>query len=83
MLFLVQIQDVTKFKIAKDIDSDYYNNFIDANKKGLNFVAYRCKLNPKEIIMKKIRIDMTKYKEKFGNRIAGNLASKTLDMLIN
>ena len=58
VLFLVQIQDVTKFKIAKDIDSDYYNNFIDANKKGLNFVAYRCKLNPKEIIIeKKIRID--------------------------
>ena len=58
MLFLVQIQDVTKFKIAKDIDSDYYNNFIDANKKGLNFVAYRCKLNPKEIVIeKRIRID--------------------------
>tara|TARA_Y100000816_G_scaffold288144_1_gene272174 strand:+ start:25 stop:711 length:687 start_codon:yes stop_codon:yes gene_type:complete len=58
VLFLVQIQDVTKFKIAKDIDSDYYNNFIDANKKGLNFVAYRCKLSPKEIIIeKKIRID--------------------------
>ena len=51
VLFLVQIQDVTKFKIAKDIDSDYYNNFIDANKKGLNFVAYRCKLSPKEIII--------------------------------
>ena len=58
VLFLVQIQDVTKFKIAKDIDSDYYNNFIDANKKGLNFIAYRCKLNPKEIVKeKKIRID--------------------------
>ena len=58
VLFLVQIQDVTKFKIAKDIDSDYYNNFIDANKKGLNFVAYRCKLNPKEIVIeKRIRID--------------------------
>ena len=58
VLLLVQIQDVTKFKIAKDIDSDYYNNFIDANKKGLNFVAYRCKLSPKEIIIeKKIRID--------------------------
>ena len=53
MLFLVQIQDVTKFKIAKDIDSDYYNNFIDANKKGLNFFAYIFKLIQKEIIIEK------------------------------
>ncbi len=57
VLFLVQIQDVSKFRIAKDIDSDYYNNFIDAYKKGLNFIAYRCKLNSKEIVIeKKIQI---------------------------
>ena len=57
VLFLVQIQNVSKFRIAKDIDSDYYNNFIDANKKGLKFVAYRCKLNSKEIVIeKKIQI---------------------------
>ena len=33
VLFLVQIQNISKFRIAKDIDSDYYNNFIDAKKK--------------------------------------------------
>ena len=58
VLFLVQIQNATKFRIAKDIDSDYYNNFIDAKKKGLNFIAYRCKLNSKEIFVeKKVKID--------------------------
>ena len=58
VLFLVQIQNISKFRIAKDIDSDYYNNFIDAKKKGLKFIAYRCKLNSKEIfIEKKIQIE--------------------------
>ena len=53
VLFLVQIQNATKFRIAKDIDSDYYNNFITANKNGLKFIAYRCKLNSKEIVIEK------------------------------
>ena len=58
VLFLVQIQNISKFRIAKDIDSDYYINFIDAKRKGLNFIAYRCKLNSNEIfIEKKIKID--------------------------
>ncbi len=57
VLFLVQIQNISKFRIAKDIDSEYYNNFIQANKKGLKFIAYGCKLNSKEIIIeKKIQI---------------------------
>ena len=58
VLFLVQIQGISKFRIAKDIDSDYYNNFINAYKNGLKFIAYRCKLNSKEIVIeKKIKID--------------------------
>ena len=57
VLFLVQIQNISKFRIAKDIDSDYYNNFIRAHKNGLKFIAYRCKLNSKEIVIeKKIQI---------------------------
>ena len=57
VLFLIQIQNISKFRIAKDIDSDYYNNFIKAHKKGLKFIAYRCKLNSKEIVIeKKIKI---------------------------
>ncbi len=58
VLFLVQIQNISKFRIAKDIDSDYYKNFIEAKKKGLKFIAYRCKLNSKEIVIeKKIRVE--------------------------
>jgi len=58
VLFLVQVQNISKFRIAKDIDSDYYNNFIETKKKGLKFIAYRCKLNSKEIVIeKKILID--------------------------
>ena len=58
VLFLIQIQDISKFRIAKDIDSDYYNNFLEAKKNGLNFVAYGCKLNSKEIVIeKKIKVD--------------------------
>ncbi len=53
VLFLVQMQNISKFRIAKDIDSDYYNNFVEAKKKGLNFIAYRCKLNSKEIFIEK------------------------------
>ena len=58
VLFLVQIQNISKFRIAKDIDLDYYNNFIEAKKKGLKFIAYSCKLNSKEIVIeKKIKIE--------------------------
>ena len=57
LIFLVQIQNMEYFKIAKDIDSEYYKNFILAKKAGVNFLAYRCKINLKEIkIEKKIKI---------------------------
>ena len=57
LLFLVQIQDVEHFKIAKDIDKEYYKNYLLAKKAGVNFLAYRCKINSKEIkIEKKIKI---------------------------
>ena len=57
LLFLVQIQGVTGFKIAKDIDKEYYENFKLAKKAGVKFLAYRCKISTKEIkIEKKIDI---------------------------
>ena len=57
LLFLIQIQGVESFKIAKDIDKEYYKNYILAKKSGVNFLAYRCKINSKEIkIEKKIKI---------------------------
>ena len=57
VLFLTQIQDINKFKIAKDIDNNYYENYLLAKKAGVNFLAYRCILSKKEIkIEKKIEI---------------------------
>ena len=57
VLFLTQIQDINKFKIAKDIDSEYYKDYIEAKKAGVNFIAYRCYLSSKEIkIERKITI---------------------------
>ena len=57
VLFLTQIQDINSFRIAKDIDNDYYQNYLIAKKSGVKFLAYRCKLSSKEIkIEKKISI---------------------------
>jgi len=57
LLFLVQIEGVEHFKIAKDIDKEYYENYLLAKKAGVNFLAYRCKISSKEIkIEKKIKI---------------------------
>ncbi len=57
VLFLTQIQYIDYFKIAKDIDYDYYENYLLAKKAGVKFLAYRCILNSKEIkIEKKIKI---------------------------
>ena len=57
VLFLTQIQDINNFRIAKDIDNEYYQNYLAAKKAGVNFIAYRCKLNSKEIkIEKKLKI---------------------------
>ena len=57
LLFLIQIQGIESFKIAKDIDKEYYENYLLAKKAGVNFLAYRCKISSKEIkIEKKIKI---------------------------
>ena len=57
LLYLVQIQNMENFKIAKDIDNEYYNNYLKAKKAGVNFIAYRCKINSNEIIVdKKLKI---------------------------
>ena len=57
LIFLVQIQNMRYFKIAKDIDNEYYKNYLIAKKAGVNFLAYRCKISSKEILIeKKIKI---------------------------
>ena len=57
LLFLVQIENMEFFRIAKDIDSEYYKNYLIAKKAGVNFLAYRCKISSKEILIdKKLKI---------------------------
>ena len=57
LLFLVQIQNMENFKIAKDIDVEYFNNYILAKKAGVNFLAYRCSISSKKIFIdKKLKI---------------------------
>ena len=57
LIFLVQIQNMEYFKIAKDIDNEYYKNYLKAKKAGVIFLAYRCKISSKEILIdKKIKI---------------------------
>ena len=57
VLFLVQIENCKYFRIAKDIDKEYYENYKLAKKSGVKFIAYNCKVGSKEIkIDKKIKI---------------------------
>ena len=57
LIFLIQIENMKYFKIAKDIDSNYYKNFLVAKKAGVNFLAYGCKISVNEIyINNKIKI---------------------------
>ena len=57
LLFLVQIQNMEKFKIAKDVDAEYYKNYLIAKKAGVNFLAYRCDISSKRIFIdRKLKI---------------------------
>ena len=57
VLCLVQIENCKHFRIAKDIDNEYYENYKLAKKSGVKFIAYNCKVGSKEIkIDKKVEI---------------------------
>ena len=57
ILFLIQIQNMENFQIAKDIDKNYYKNYLLAKKSGVRFLAYRCNMSPNSItIEKKLKI---------------------------
>ena len=53
VLFLVQIQNVENFQIAKDIDKIYYKNYLLAKKDGVQFLAYRCNIDTNSITIEK------------------------------
>ena len=45
------------FKIAKDIDEEYYKTYLKAKNAGVNFLAYRCDISSKKIFIdKKLKI---------------------------
>lgn len=51
-LYIIQRNDANKFSIAKDIDINYYNNFIKAKELNVEFLCYDCEINTKEIKIK-------------------------------
>ena len=53
VLFLVQIQNMENFQIAKDIDKNYYKNYLLAKKGGVQFLAYRCNIDTNSITIEK------------------------------
>ena len=57
LIFLVQIQNMKYFKVARDIDEEYYKAYLIAKKAGVNFLAYRCDISSKKIFIdKKLKI---------------------------
>jgi sugar fermentation stimulation protein A len=49
MLYLVQREDGERFEIAGDIDPTYAEGLVEARKKGIEVLCYRCKVTPKDI----------------------------------
>ena len=48
VLFLVQVENCNYFKIADDIDKEYYENYKIAKNLGVKFIAYNCKVGTRE-----------------------------------
>ena len=53
LIYLVQREDCSQFKIAGDIDSKYLSGFLQAKKNGVKFLCYSCKVNNEEICINK------------------------------
>ena len=60
MVFLIQRGDAKAFDVARDIDPAYGAAFVKALAGGVEMLAYRCKLTPKEIKIDK-RVEITGY----------------------
>ena len=57
LIYLFQRTDIKSFRIAKDIDKEYYENSLIAKKNGVKFIAYSCNVNEQGIeIEKEIKI---------------------------
>ena len=49
ILYLIQRENCSFFKIADKIDIEYKKAFIKAKKEGVKILCYNCKLSPQEI----------------------------------
>jgi sugar fermentation stimulation protein A len=59
LLFLIQREDCTIFKIAKDLDDEYSKALIKAIKHKVKILCYDCKFSSKGIILnKKIKLQI-------------------------
>ena len=57
LFFLIQRNDCDTFKIASDIDLDYFENLKIAIKNKVKIIAYNCKFLKNGIVInKKVRI---------------------------
>jgi len=58
VIFLVQRENVNLFKIAKDIDSKYFEFFIKGKKSGIKYLCFSSKISENEIkLNNEIKID--------------------------
>ena len=53
LIYLIQRPDIKSFRIAQDIDKEYYKNSLIAKKNGVKFIAYSCNVNEQGIEIKK------------------------------
>ena len=53
MFYLIQRDDCTSFKIAQDIDPNYFDNFEKARKLGVEVVCYNCSFDNSQIKVNK------------------------------
>jgi len=60
ILYLIQREDCTSFKIAEDLDIEYKNVFNKALNNGVKMLCYDCKLNNEEIRLN----NQIKYEQK-------------------
>ena len=82
---MVQIQGTEYFKIAKDIDKDYYKNYLLAKKAGVQFLAYRCNIDTNSITIEKklnISLFLQSPSRAFSNNKTNTIFRSTLTNMI-
>ncbi len=53
MVFLIQYGGADRFSLARDIDPAYGRAFDRARARGVEMLAWRCRLSPEEIVVER------------------------------